>query len=121
MASVLNWFEIPTTDIGRAAKFYGAILGVAMEIGPTAPGYYMATFPHTDGVGGALLQGEGYTPSEAGALIYLACDPDLRVALGRVEAAGGKILMPRTDIGENGFFAIILDTEGNKVGLHSMG
>jgi len=121
MAHALNWFEIPATDIQRAVKFYSTVLAVKMEIGPASTGYQMAVIPHPDGVGGALIQGEGYVPSADGAVIYLVCDPDLRPALGRVEAAGGKILVPRTDIGENGFFAFILDTEGNKVGLHSMG
>jgi predicted enzyme related to lactoylglutathione lyase len=120
MAHALNWFEIPATDIQRAVRFYSTILGIKLETGPASPGYQMAVIPHADGVGGALIQGEGFVPSTNGAVIYLACDPDLRPALGRVEAAGGKILAPRTDIGENGFFAFILDTEGNKVGLHSM-
>ena len=121
MAHALNWFEIPATDIQRAVKFYSTVLAVKMEICPASAGYQMAVIPHPDGVGGALIQGEGYVPSTDGAVIYLACDPDLRPALERVEMAGGKILAPRTDIGENGFFAFILDTEGNKVGLHSMG
>ena len=121
MGHALNWFEIPTTDIQRAVKFYSTVLDVQMEIGQISPGDQMAIIPHTDGGGGALIQGKDYVPSADGTIVYLACDPDLRPALGRVEAAGGKILVPRTDIGENGFFAFILDTEGNKVGLHSMG
>jgi uncharacterized protein len=121
MTHAVNWFEIPVTNIQRAVNFYSIVLAVKMEIGPVSTGYQMAVIPHPDGVGGALIQGEGYVPSTDGAVIYLACDPDLRPALGRVEAAGGKILVPRTDIGENGFFAFILDSEGNKVGLHSMG
>jgi uncharacterized protein len=120
MGHALNWFEIPAIDIQRAVRFYSTVLGVKLEIGPASPGYQMAVIPHADGVGGALIQGESYAPSSDGTVVYLACGPDLRPTLGRVEAAGGKILVPRTDIGENGFFAFILDTEGNKVGLHSM-
>ena len=120
MGHALNWFEIPTTDIQRAVKFYSTVLDVKMEISQISPGEQMAVIPHADGVGGALIQGAGYVPSSDGTVVYLACGSDLRPALGRVETAGGKILVPRTDIGENGFFAFILDTEGNKVGLHSM-
>ena len=67
---------------------------------------------------GALVCGEGYVPSSSGAIVYLNCNPSLDAVLGRVEAAGGRIVVPRTDIGENGAFAFILDTEGNRVALH---
>jgi predicted enzyme related to lactoylglutathione lyase len=120
MANALNWFEIPASDIKRAGKFYGTILGADLTIAEMMPGYQMAMLPGEDGVGGALLQGEGYTPSTEGSLVYLNGGEDLAVALGRVEGAGGKVLVPKTSIGENGFFAFILDSEGNKVGLHSM-
>ena len=95
MGHALNWFEIPTTDIQRGVKFYSTVLDVKIEIGQISPGDQMAVIPHTDGVGGALIQGEGYVPSADGTVVYLACGPDLRPALGRVEAAGGKILVPR--------------------------
>lgn len=121
MSNALNWFEIPASDIKRASKFYGTILGADLAIAEMMPGYQMAMLPAEDGVGGALIQGEGYTPSAEGAVVYLNGGQDLAVALGKVEGAGGKILAPKTDIGENGFFAYILDSEGNKVGLHSMG
>jgi hypothetical protein len=121
MSSALNWFEIPVTDIARAQKFYSTVLGITFTAGPGMGGYQMAMFPAPDGIGGALIQGEGEVPSIDGTIVYLACDPDLAIPLSRVEAAGGKILVPKTSIGENGNFAYILDTEGNKVGLHSMG
>ena len=70
---------------------------------------------------GGIVQGEGYMPSAEGSMVYLNGGEDLDVPLGKVEGAGGKILVPKTDIGENGFFAYFVDTEGNKVGLHSMG
>ena len=81
----------------------------------------MAMFPAEDGISGAVIKAEGYTPSADGSVIYLNAGADLSDALGRVEAAGGQVLVPKTGIGENGFFAFLLDTEGNKVGLHSMG
>lgn len=121
MKNVVNWFEIPAADIERAARFYGTIFGTQIEIGDAMPGYKMAQFPHEEGVGGAILQGEGYTPTANGALVYLNGGDDLNVVLGRVEAAGGQVLLPKTSIGENGFMAFFEDTEGNRVGLHSMG
>jgi predicted enzyme related to lactoylglutathione lyase len=61
------------------------------------------------------------TPSQQGALLFLSCGPDLSAALAKVEPAGGKVVLPKTLIpgGEAGYMAIILDTEGNRVGLHS--
>jgi predicted enzyme related to lactoylglutathione lyase len=109
-----------TNDIRRAARFYGAILALEIEVGETSPGYFMAAFPVTDGIGGALMQGAGYVPSTAGTLVYLACTPNLDTVLNRVKAAGGKITQPKTDIGEHGVFAFILAAEGNQVGLHAM-
>lgn len=120
MANALNWFEIPASDIKRAAKFYGTILGADLTVTEMMPGYQMAMLPAEDGVGGALIQGEGYAPSTEGSVVYLNGGEELAVALGKVEGAGGKILVAKTSIGENGFFAYILDSEGNKVGLHSM-
>ena len=120
MLNALNWFEIPASDINRAAKFYSTVLGAELEIAEMSPGYLMAMLPSEDGVGGALVQGEGYAPSKEGTVVYLNGGEDLALPLGNVEAAGGQVLVPKTDIGENGFFAYILDSEGNKVGLHSM-
>ena len=85
------------------------------------PGFTMAMFPAEDGVGGALLHGEGYNPSTEGTILYLNGGDNLSTVLDKVEGAGGKIAMPKTDIGENGFVAYFIDSEGNRVGLHSMG
>jgi predicted enzyme related to lactoylglutathione lyase len=83
----------------------------------------MGMFPADQGaVGGALVQGDGSIPSEQGTLVYLNGGGDLAPILGRVEGAGGSIAVPKTEIGNDfGFFAHFIDTEGNKVGLHSMG
>lgn len=122
MASAINWFEIPATDIERAGKFYGEILGTPLSDYPAGPGMKMKMFPAEDGTGGAVMQGDGYNPSDSqGTVIYLNGGDDLSTVLNRVEGAGGKIALPKSGIGENGFIAFFIDTEGNKVGLHSMG
>ena len=72
------------------------------------------------GVGGGLAQGEGFEPSDKGTIVYLNGGEDLSVSLRKVEQAGGKIIMPKTTIGGNGFMAHFIDTEGNRVALHSM-
>jgi predicted enzyme related to lactoylglutathione lyase len=82
----------------------------------------MAMLPSEQGaVGGALFKGDGYKPSQDGAVLYLNGGDDLSHVLNRVAGAGGQVIMPKTGIGENGFIAFFFDTEGNKVGLHSMG
>ena len=119
MRNTLNWFEIPVTDMARAARFYGQIFQVDMVPGPAGgEGYLMSVFPDGGGVGGALVSGDGYVPSASGTLVYLNCNPNVEAVLSRVEAAGGQIITPKTDIGENGAFAMILDIEGNRIGLH---
>lgn len=117
---ILNWFEVAVTDFERAKKFYETILDIKMET-QGMEGYQMAMFPMNDGKPtGCLSKGEGCVPSTDGTLIYLNGNPDLATILGRVEKAGGKIIVPKTPITpEYGFFAHFLDTEGNKIGLHS--
>lgn len=72
------------------------------------------------GVGGSITTGEGYQPAKNGTLIYLNGGDDLALPLSKVHAAGGSILLHKTAIGENGFMAHFMDSEGNKIGLHSM-
>jgi len=120
MASAINWFEIPVSDMERAVKFYNAIFEIGMDVFEMTPGFPMAMFPAEDGTGGAIIQGEGYVPSVEGSLVYLNGGEDLTAVINRVEAAGGSIIMPKMSIGENGFVAMFSDSEGNKVGLHSM-
>lgn len=121
MASAVNWFEIPVSDMNRALKFYNTIFGIKMSTMEAMSGYTMAMFPAEEGVGGALLHGEGYAPSKEGIVLYLNGGDDLSTVLNKVEGAGGQVVTPKTNIGENGFIAYFVDTEGNKVGLHSMG
>jgi len=121
MKNAINWFEIPATDYERAKKIYNTLLGIEIADMPMPEGKY-GMFPYdndNNGVGGGLIQMAGATPSADGITIYLNGGDDLSAPLARVEAAGGKVLMPKTDIGENGFMAQLLDTEGNKVALHS--
>ncbi|MCX6169538.1 MAG: VOC family protein [Ignavibacteriales bacterium] len=120
MTNSLNWFEIPAIDINRAEKFYAQILSVKMQLMDFG-GLKMSTFPmDSGGVSGALCQGAPYKPSQDGALIYLNANPDLSVALSKVEEAGGKVLMPKKQISEEyGFMALIIDSEGNRIALHS--
>lgn len=122
MKNALNWFEIPVKNYARAKAFYETILDVKI-IDMPHPKYKYGMIPATmdqGSVGGGLVEGEGFEPSMTGSIIYLNCQPDCNVALSKVEAAGGKILFPKTSIGGNGFMAHVVDTEGNKIGLHSM-
>jgi uncharacterized protein len=121
MQHAINWFEIPATDFQRAKTFYETVLGVTMVL--PFEGMEYAMFPanmEKGEVGGGLVKEQGYEPSQTGSLIYLNGGDDLSVPLGRVEAAGGKVVMPKKSIGNNGFMAMFLDTEGNRVAFHSM-
>jgi uncharacterized protein len=123
--SAISWFEIPATDLERATKFYEALFDVTL-IPMDMPQMRMRTFPVADminDISGAIIDNGGFhTPSEhAGVLIYLNGNPDVQLVLDKVEAAGGKIFLPKTEISpEHGYMAIIIDTEGNRIGLHSV-
>jgi uncharacterized protein len=124
MKNAINWFEIPAKNFDRAKKFYETVLDVRIEISPTSnkerkEGYFPADV-NSGGVGGGLVESEGYEPSQGGTLVYLNAGDDLSRALARVEQAGGKILVPKTSLGPNGFIAFFIDTEGNRVAFHSM-
>ena len=121
MTNSINWFEIPVTDFTRAKKFYETIMGgEIMEMEFPGGKYGMLPADMMNGVGGGLAQGEGFVPSQEGTIVYLNGGDDLSVPLAKIEAAGGKVIMPKTSIGGNGFMAQFIDTEGNKVALHSM-
>ena len=125
MNNAISWFEIPSTDLDRAAKFYETILGISM-IPMDMPNIKMRMFPLDDmmtGIGGAIVDSGGFhTPSATdGPLIYLNGNPDVQNVLDKVEAAGGQIAVPKTEISpEYGNMAVIIDTEGNRIGLHSV-
>ena len=120
MSSVINWFDIPATDLDRAARFYETVLAISL-IRENMLGARMAIFPAKPGeTTGAIIARDGVTPGTSGSTIYLKAGADLSPALSRVQAAGGKVLHPKTFIKEGwGYFAIILDSEGNSVGLQS--
>ncbi len=121
--NAIVWAEIPVTDMARACKFYGTIFGAELKPEPEM-GMTYAFLPveqTPSSVGGALYQSDDQKPSPDGTVVYLNCGPDLAVAEARVAGAGGKVLTPKMQIGPHGFVAVILDSEGNKVGLHSMG
>jgi predicted enzyme related to lactoylglutathione lyase len=121
MKNALNWFEIPVSDFERAKKFYETMLACELMEMPFPDGRYgMLPADMENGVGGAIVQGDGFTPSDKGSIIYLNGGDDLSIPLSRIEAAGGKIVLPKTSIGGNGFMAHFIDTEGNRVALHSM-
>ena len=121
--NAISWFEIPATDLPRAQKFYETIFSTQL-LPMDLPNIKMRMFPLEDmrGVGGAVVDSGGFhTPSaSAGPLIYLNANPDVQQVLDKVEAAGGKIVVPKTAISPAyGFMAVILDTEGNRIGLHA--
>ncbi len=125
MQNAISWFEIPTTDIDRAQKFYEAIFGITM-MPMDMPNIKMRMFPLDDmmtQVGGALVDSGGFHKASAtdGPLIYLNANPDVQNVLDKVVAAGGSIMVPKTEISpEYGFMAVFMDTEGNRVALHSV-
>jgi predicted enzyme related to lactoylglutathione lyase len=125
MQHAISWFEIPTTDINRAQQFYEAVFQIKMN--PLdMDNIKMRMFPldnPMEGVGGALVQTDGFhkPSSNDGVLIYLNGNPDVQIFMDRVEAAGGKIVVPKMEISpEYGDMAIFLDTEGNRIALHNI-
>lgn len=121
MKNAINWFEIPVKNFDKAKSFYETIFSSEMHV-MEAMGMKSAFFPaemETGGIGGCIIQGEGYEPSPKGSLVYFNGGDDLDIPLSKVEAAGGKIILRKTAIGKNGFMAYFADTEGNKIGLHS--
>ena len=115
----VNWFEIPAINFQQSVDFYNNIFGIEMEKNFDG-NYAMAFFPAENGIGGAVVAGPGSTPGDSGPLLYLNAGEDLNTVLDRVEPAGGRIVMPKTLINEeSGHFAIFIDSEGNKLALHS--
>jgi predicted enzyme related to lactoylglutathione lyase len=121
MTNAINWFEIPVTDFTRAKKFYETIMEVEM-LTPFS-GMEYAMFPanmQNGGIGGGIVKEEGFKPSQEGVLVYLNGGEDLSTPLSKIEQAGGKIVKPKTSLGDHGFMAQFIDTEGNRIALHSM-
>lgn len=120
MKNTISIVEIPASDLSRAITFYQAILSVAIErmtMGDTE----MGVLPAENGsVNVVIVKGKDYTPTKNGVLVYLNLGMDLQPALDQVEKNGGKILLPKTLIDpEMGYYALIIDSEGNRMGFHS--
>ena len=123
MKNAISWFEIPVKNYERAKQFYGTVLDIEItdhHMPEQKIKYGM--FPYDEdnnGVGGGLVEAEEQQPTTDGPTLYINGGDDLSVPLSQVETSGGKVIMPKTDIGENGFMAQFLDTEGNRIALHS--
>jgi len=122
--NAISWFEIPSTDIDRAQKFYETIFDIQM-IPLDMPQLKMRMFPTEDlmSIGGAVCYSpDFYKPSaDTGPVVYLNGNPDVQLVLDKIEAAGGKIIVPKTQISpEHGYMAVFLDSEGNRIALHSV-
>ena len=125
MKNVINWFEIYTSDFDRAKKFYREVFGYSLIDIPINSDRHSqmqyASFQNNENksdINGALVKIDEAKPGIGGTLVYFATE-EITAELARVEAAGGKILRPKLNIGEFGFIALIQDTEGNMIGLRS--
>lgn len=120
-----TWVEIYVDNMSRAQKFYETVLGIQMAALPFPDGMgemQMISFPWAENeknISGALVKMENMSPGQGGTLVYFACD-DCSVEESRVEKAGGKVCQTKMSIGNHGFCSIVMDTEGNTIGLHSM-
>ena len=122
MKNALNWFEIPVKNFDESKKFYETVIGgelekVQMDGDPSVMGFFPSD--QENGVGGSIISGPGMEPAGSGTLVYLNGGDNLDNLLSKVEGAGGKIIFPKTSIGQHGFIAHFTDPDGNKVGLHS--
>lgn len=120
----INWFEIPVSDFDRAKGFYEKIFAYQMpenQMGPARMGFLLHDMEN-GGRGGAIVHHpDFYSPSANGTLVYLNCEPDLQIVLDRVQAAGGRVTKHKAEVAPGlGFWALIEDSEGNRVALHSM-
>lgn len=117
----VNWFEIPANDLGRAQAFYEHIFDVQLTLNEMGP-VKIVFFPMEQGAAGTsgmLVKSENFTPSYPGTLVYFWVE-DIEGVLKRINEKGGKTVQPKHSIGEYGFIALFEDSEGNRVGLHSM-
>lgn len=120
MNNPVNWFEIAATDLERAKKFYTVVFKREFEL-VEMPGTKMYMFSGgngAQGAAGALVLSDENKPSADGTIVYFECE-DVASETSRVESAGGKLLFPKMSIGEFGFISQCIDTEGNRIGLHS--
>ena len=124
--NAIDWFEIPTMSLERACAFYEHAFGCKLTLVQVGPRMRLATFPVPPFAGaasGALAYSpDFYKPSRDGVLVYLNADPDLTPVLERIVERGGEVIVPKTQLTpEYGYMAIFIDSEGNRVALHSKG
>jgi uncharacterized protein len=118
----INWFEIPALDLERAFAFYSTVLNGHVRKGTFGNGeliLFNVPFNTGEAVGGSIVVRSDLKPTTEGGIIYLNAFGKLSDAVSKVEQAGGKIIVPFMDLGKFGFSSIIIDSEGNKVGLLS--
>lgn len=123
--NIVTWFEIPVADIQRAKQFYETILDITMTVRndggneavffPYDPNTVQATSGRVTGV---LSKSEKNEPSANGTMVYINASPSLQTVLDRIAGAGGKVVVPKTQI-PAGYIAVIIDSEGNRIGLHA--
>jgi predicted enzyme related to lactoylglutathione lyase len=117
----ISWFEIPVSDLDRASAFYGKVVGqplVREQMGPQD----LAVFPfeRNSGIGGCIMSADYLRPGSTGNMIYLVIKDGIDQALTRVQQAGGSVAQGKTALpGDMGHYAHIIDSEGNRVGLHA--
>ncbi|MDA8126885.1 MAG: VOC family protein [Deltaproteobacteria bacterium] len=117
----VNWFEIPVVDLSRAKSFYEGVFGLSLTLENLGP-FKMAFFPMENNVYGAtgsLMKADGYIPSRTGIAVYFSVE-DIEGTLAKAVKAGGKVMTSKMGIGQYGFIGHFEDTEGNRIGLHSM-
>ena len=119
--NIVGWFEIPAKDIERAITFYEDVFAYEMKLHDLG-GVKMGWFPsngNTYGTTGTLIQNDHYEPKDNGTLVYFSCE-NIDITLEKVSKAGGKILQPKKKISpDHGSMGVFLDSEGNRVALHS--
>jgi len=116
---IIRFFEIPVTDLKRATQFYESVFNTKLRT-MDMENHKIAMFcPNEDETHGALIQGEGYIPSQQGSLVYFDGGKDMQQIINRIPESGGQITMNKTSLNEHGFISQFIDTEGNKVAIHS--
>ena len=116
MKKIIEWVEIPTTNFKRGVQFYNAVFNLSLEeldFGTEQ----MACFPSGEG---AIFHKEGYDPSDKGVIVSFSVPDSIELAAERIKKNGGKIIVPKTKIEAEGrgYFALCLDSEGNRIGLY---
>jgi len=120
-SNAVGWFEIYVQDMGRAKAFYESVFKTQLQK-LESPGVEMWAFPiqpEANGASGALIRMEGFPSGGNSTIVYFICQ-DCSIEAKRASTEGGKIFKEKFSIGQYGFIALVTDTEGNMIGLHSM-